>query len=79
MNMTSPESPILSSAVEKLPLSEGFKAMAARNGFATVNDIVKTDIGKFAELPGSGYRMLKELMGLLKQHGLEGIVKESLG
>jgi hypothetical protein len=61
---------ILHKAIKNLAVSKEFKAMAKANGFKTLQDIVDSPLHEFPFKRQSGYRMLKEFLDILDEHGL---------
>lgn len=66
---------ILNSRIESLNLSPEFKLMAEVNRLVTLTDLLKTPMHKFPDLPQSGYRLLRELVNFLDEHGLTHLAK----
>jgi hypothetical protein len=64
--------PILTVQISDLDMSREFKAMAAKNNFGTLMDIVSLSKSskQLIELPGMGYRQLSEFYSLLDRFGL---------
>lgn len=69
-----PDRSILTEPIETLELSHEFKAMARLNGFSTLQEILNEALDELHELPGSGFRMLKELGDILAAHGLSNLL-----
>ena len=68
--------PILLKPIMTLGVSEEFAAMAKANGYATLKDVLKEPLHKFPLKPLSGYRMLKELLAILEEHGLDKLIED---
>lgn len=66
--------PILQKAIKNLDVSKEFKAMAKANGFKTLQDILDMPLQELPYKPQSGYRMLKEFLSILEEHGLSELV-----
>jgi hypothetical protein len=64
--------PILATKISSLDMSKEFKAMAAKNNFGTLLDIISLSKSskQLIELPGMGYRQLSEFYSLLDRFGL---------
>lgn len=75
-NLANNKKLILTKPVNELEISPEFLEMCKRNGFNKLEDIVVVPVYKFVKLPYSGYRMLYELMKLLKRHQLEHLLIE---
>jgi len=68
--------PILLKPILTLGVSEEFEAMAKANGYTTLKDVLKEPLYKFPFKPLSGYRMLKELLAILEEHGLDELMED---
>ncbi|SKC85078.1 hypothetical protein [Ohtaekwangia koreensis] len=62
--------PILHKAIKNLDVTKEFKAMAKANGFKSLQDILDSSLHELPFKPQSGYRMLKEFLDILDEHGL---------
>ena len=70
------EHPILSRPIAELATSEEFLEMARKNHFNNLRDIVKLPVYELVKLPSFGYRMLNELIIILKSYELESVLIE---
>lgn len=61
---------VLNQSLARHNISKEFLLMAEQNNFHTLSHVLNTPLYKFHSLPGSGYRMLRELVNLLDRHGL---------
>jgi hypothetical protein len=68
---------ILNKPLTQLGLSAEFLEMANLNRFSTLEDILKEPADALLKRSGFGYRMLKELTGLLERDGLLHLLKET--
>lgn len=68
--------PILKKAIQGMNVSREFKAMARANRYKTLEDILKGPLHNLPFRPHSGYRMLRELLEILRESDLEYIVEE---
>ena len=69
-------SPILIKPLPELTFSPEFLKMAEANYFVSLNDIVKFPTYELLKKPQFGYRMLLELMSVLRENNLLGLLKE---
>jgi DNA-directed RNA polymerase alpha subunit len=63
--------PILEKPITELATSDEFLAMAEKNHFNTLEDIVKIPTYDLLKLPLFGFRIYKELISILKAYKLE--------
>lgn len=70
--------PILKNGIQGIDVSREFKAMAKRNGYKTLQDILNCPLGELPFKPLSGYRMLKELLDILEENGLADYVEDKM-
>lgn len=68
--------PILLKPIAELPVSEAFAEMAKANDYVTLQDMLKFPLYGLPYKRLSGYRMLKELIGLLEANGLEALTED---
>jgi len=68
--------PALQKPITALDVSIEFKEMAKANGYKTLEDILKHPLHSFPFKRLSGYRMLKELIGILEANGLEKLIED---
>lgn len=68
--------PILLKPIAALPVSQAFAEMAKANHYTTLQDILKLPLYSFPNRRQSGYRMLKELLGILETHSLEQLIED---
>jgi|GEM_PF-2538177 hypothetical protein len=68
--------PILRKAIQGLNVSKEFKAMARANRYRTLADILKDPVQNVPSRSHSGYRMLRELLEILREAGLEHYFEE---
>jgi DNA-directed RNA polymerase alpha subunit len=68
--------PILTRPVNELAISDEFLEMARKNHFNNLEDIVKVPVYELVKLPYSGYRILNELIVILKGYGLDSVLIE---
>ena len=68
--------PVLQQPIADLEMSEEFKTMAAQNDYGTIAEILTGPLSELPAAPGSGYRMLRELIAFLTLHGLEEVVED---
>ncbi|MBX2914703.1 MAG: hypothetical protein KF856_05435 [Cyclobacteriaceae bacterium] len=66
--------PILQKTIKNLDVSKEFKVMAKANGYKTLQDILGMPLHELPYKPQSGYRMLREFLGILEEHGLSELV-----
>ena len=69
--------PLLQKSIQGLDFSKEFKAMAKANGYKTLIEILEDPIYDLPTKSLSGYRILKELLDFLDQHGLHSVIPES--
>lgn len=62
--------PILQKAIQGLNVSKEFKAMAKANGYKTLQNILDHPLHELPFKTHSGYRILKELLDILDDHGV---------
>lgn len=70
--------PILEEAIQGIDASREFKAMAKRNGYKTLQEMLDNPLGELPFKPLSGYRMLKELLDILEENGLADYVEDKM-
>lgn len=68
--------PVLAKPIVKLATSEEFLEMARKNQFDNLGDIVKKPLYELLKLPLFNYRMLNELIVILKSYKLESVLIE---
>lgn len=68
--------PILAKPIVELATSEEFLEMARKNRFNNLGDIVKVPVYELVKLPLSGYRILNELIIILKAYELDSVLIE---
>lgn len=69
--------PILHKAIKNLDVTKEFKTMAKANGYKTLQDILDIPLHELPYKNQSGYRMLKEFLGILDNHSLSQLAEES--
>jgi hypothetical protein len=68
--------PLLQKPITTLGVSDAFVEMANVNGYTTLADILQAPLYMLPLKPCSGYRLLRELITLLEQNGLEGLAED---
>ena len=68
--MTLPDEHLLHQPIASLPLSPEFSALMGELGIQTLEELIDRPVHEMMQLPGFGYRMLKELIGLMNAHGV---------
>lgn len=68
--------PILQKAIQGLNVSKEFKAMAKANGYKTLQHILDHPLHELPFKAKSGYRMLKEMLDILDENGLQDLTEE---
>jgi len=68
--------PVLHKAIGSLNVSAEFKLMAKANQFNTLEDVLKEPLDGLPFKKLSGYRMLRELLTVLEQHGLHELMED---
>lgn len=68
--------PILHKDIHGLDVSKEFKAMAKANGYKTLEDVLNYPLHELPFKKISGYRVLKELVDLLTNEGLDYLIKD---
>lgn len=63
--------PLFHLPIDSLLISLEFKKMSQANGFATLQDLLKEPLHELPLKPKSGYRILRELLDILQENGLE--------
>lgn len=68
--------PVLAKPIVELATSEEFLEMARKNQFDNLGDIVKKPVYELVKLPLFNYRMLNELIVILKSYKLDSVLIE---
>lgn len=68
--------PLLQQPITTLGVSDAFVEMANVNGYETLADILALPLYSLPFKPSSGYRLLRELLTLLEENGLEGLAED---
>ena len=71
--------PILKKPIRGMNVSREFKAMAKANHYRFLEDILEGPLHHLPFKPQSGYRILRELLEILRESGLEHFVEEDFG
>ncbi len=62
--------------LETLPFSQEFLLMAKANKFETLDDLLKTPMHQFPDLTQCGYRLTRELINFLNDHGMGHLIRD---
>lgn len=73
--MTPHQHSILNQKLADSAFSAELKAMAKLNNFDTLADLLATPFHRLHELPLSDYRIVKEILVVLEENGLMGLVE----
>lgn len=68
--------PILTKPIHSMDVSKEFKAMAEANEFKTLEEMLKESLHDLPNKKLSGYRILKEMLDILEQHGLTAMLED---
>ena len=68
--------PILHKPIMTLNVSDEFLAMAEANGYKSLDEILNEPLHKIPFKPLSGYRVLKELVDILEENGLDELMDD---
>lgn len=68
--------PVLHKPIGTLNVSDEFLTMAEANSYNTLDQILKEPLHEIPFKLLSGYRILKELLGILEEHGLENLIED---
>lgn len=67
---------ILYKPIGSLNVNDEFLTMAEANGYNTLDQMLKEPLHEIPFKLLSGYRILKELLGILEEHGLENLIED---
>jgi hypothetical protein len=73
--MTPHQQSILNQKIGDSAFSEELKAMARLNNFETLADVLATPFHQVHALPLSDYRIVKEILVVLQENDLMGLVE----
>jgi precorrin-6x reductase len=68
--------PVLHKPIASLDVSKEFKRMAEANHYTTLAEIVREPLRDLPHKQLSGYRLLRELLTFLEQHGLHDLIED---
>lgn len=68
--------PILKQPIYSMDVSNEFKAMAKENEFSTLEEILRESLHELPFKKLSGYRILKEMLDILEEHGLDEWIED---
>jgi len=70
------DSPVLKKPLSHFALSDEFLEMARINRFSTLGEITDIPVSKLLKLPYFGYRVLMELITILKHYKIESVLSD---